>query len=105
MLFGDEAAQMLRSLESIYTQQTRQLEIQPPKMFMIYWLKQFKQPLKVVLCDAGANDELFEWLESILGNEKVHIVETSKKSGDGINVTFHFANQQLQARNSRYNRD
>ena len=47
-------------------------------MFMIYWLKQFKQPLKVVLCDAGANDELLEWLESILGNEKVHIVETSK---------------------------
>ena len=39
---------------------------------------------------------MIEWLESILGNEKVHIVETSKKSGDGINVTFNFANQQLQ---------
>ena len=48
------------------------------------------------MCDAGANDELIEWLESILDNEKIRIVETSKKSGDGINVTFNFANQQLQ---------
>ena len=48
------------------------------------------------MCNAGANDELIEWLESILGNEKIHIVETSKKSGDGISVKFNFAKQQLQ---------
>ena len=59
-------------------------------------VKAIRTAPKVVLCDAGANDELIEWLESILGNEKIHIVETSKKSGDGIAVNVHFANQQLQ---------
>jgi len=62
----------------------------------ILLVKTIQTAPKVVLCDAGANDELIEWLESILGNEKIHIVETSKKSGDGINAHVHFATQQLQ---------
>ena len=96
VLFGDEAAQMLRSLESIYTQQTSTARDSTAQDVYDLLVKTIQTAPKVVLCDAGANDELLEWLESILGNEKVHIVETSKKSGDGINVTVHFANQQLQ---------
>ncbi|HQV23106.1 MAG TPA: hypothetical protein PLJ88_08480, partial [Agitococcus sp.] len=96
VLFGDEAAQMLRSLESIYTQQTSTARDSTAQDVYDLLVKTIQTAPKVVLCDAGANDELIEWLESILGNEKVHIVETSKKSGDGINVTFNFANQQLQ---------
>ena len=96
VLFGDEAAQMLRSLESIYTQQTSTARDSTAQDVYDLLVKTIQTAPKVVLCDAGANDELIEWLESILGNEKVHIVETSKKSGDGINVTVHFANQQLQ---------
>ena len=96
VLFGDEAAQMLRSLESIYTQQTTTARDSTAQDVYDLLVKTIQTAPKVVLCDAGANDELIEWLESILGNEKIHIVETPKKSGDGINVTVHFANQQLQ---------
>ena len=96
VLFGDEAAQMLRSLESIYTQQTSTAKDSTAQDVYDLLVKTIQTAPKVVLCDAGANDELIEWLESILGNEKIHIVETSKKSGDGINAHVHFANQQLQ---------
>ena len=96
VLFGDEAAQMLRSLESIYTQQTSTARDTTAQDVYDLLIKAIRTAPKVVLCDAGANDELIEWLESILGNEKIHIVETSKKSGDGIAVNVHFATQQLQ---------
>ena len=96
VLFGDEAAQMLRSLESIYTQQTSTARDSTAQDVYDLLIKAIQTAPKVVLCDAGANDELIEWLESILGNEKIQIVETGKKSGDGIAVTVHFANQQLQ---------
>lgn len=96
VLFADEAAQMLRSLESIYTQQTSTAKDSTAQDVYDLLVKTIQTAPKVVLCDAGANDELIEWLESILGNEKIHIVETSKKSGDGINAHVHFANQQLQ---------
>jgi hypothetical protein len=96
VLFGDEAAQMLRSLESIYTQQTSTARDSTAQDVYDLLIKAIQTAPKVVLCDAGANDELIEWLESILGNEKIQIVETGKKSGDGIAVTVHFANQQMQ---------
>jgi hypothetical protein len=96
VLFGDEAAQMLRSLESIYTQQTSTARDSTAQDVYDLLVKTIRTAPKVVLCDAGANDELIEWLESILGNEKIHIVETSKKSGDGINANVHFATQQMQ---------
>jgi hypothetical protein len=96
VLFGDEAAQMLRSLESIYTQQTSTARDSTAQDVYDLLVKTIRTAPKVVLCDAGANDELIEWLESILGNEKIHIVETSKKSGDGINAHVHFATQQIQ---------
>ena len=69
---------MLRSLESIYTQQTSTARDSTAQDVYDLLVKTIQTAPKVVLCDAGANDELFEWLESILGNEKVHIVETSK---------------------------
>jgi hypothetical protein len=87
---------MLRSLESIYTQQTSTARDSTAQDVYDLLVKTIQTAPKVVLCDAGANDELIEWLESILGNEKIHIVETSKKSGDGIAVNVNFANQQLQ---------
>mgnify|MGYP000293568527 FL=1 len=96
VLFGDEAAQMLRSLESIYTQQTSTARDSTAQDVYDLLVKTIQTAPKVVLCDAGANDELIEWLESILGNEKIHIVETSKKSGDGISVNVNFATQQMQ---------
>jgi len=95
-LFIDEAAQLLRALVGIYNKETSTARDSTAQDVYDLLVKTIQTAPKVVLCDAGANDELIEWLESILGNEKIHIVETSKKSGDGINVTVHFANQQLQ---------
>ena len=61
------------SLESIYTQQTSTARDSTAQdKFMSLLVKTIQTAPKVVLCDAGANDELLEWLESILGNEKVH---------------------------------
>ncbi|HMU89045.1 MAG TPA: hypothetical protein PKC11_15645, partial [Agitococcus sp.] len=95
-LFIDEAAQKIRALVGIYNKETSTARDSTAQDVYDLLVKTIRTAPKVVLCDAGANDELIEWLESILGNEKIHIVETSKKSGDGINVTFNFANQQLQ---------
>jgi len=95
-LFIDEAAQKIRALVGIYNKETSTARDSTAQDVYDLLVKTIQTAPKVVLCDAGANDELIEWLESILGNEKIHIVETSKKSGDGINVTVHFANQQLQ---------
>jgi putative DNA primase/helicase len=95
-LFIDEAAQMLRALVGIYNKETSTARDTTAQDVYDLLIKAIRTAPKVVLCDAGANDELIEWLESILGNEKIHIVETSKKSGDGIAVNVNFANQQLQ---------
>ena len=95
-LFIDEAAQMIRALVGIYNKETSTARDSTAQDVYDLLVKTIQTAPKVVLCDAGANDELIEWLESILGNEKIHIVETSKKSGDGIAVNVHFANQQLQ---------
>jgi len=95
-LFIDEAAQMIRALVGIYNKETSTARDTTAQDVYDLLIKAIRTAPKVVLCDAGANDELIEWLESILGNEKIHIVETSKKSGDGISVNVNFANQQLQ---------
>ena len=94
-LFIDEAAQLLRSLVSIYNKETSTAMNTEAQDVYDLLVKTIQTAPKVVLCDAGANDELIEWLESILGNEKMLIVETPKRSGDGITVNYHFANQQL----------
>ena len=96
VLFIDEAAQKLRALVGIYNKETSTARDSTAQDVYDLLVKAIRTAPKVVLCDAGANDELIEWLESILGTEKINIVETSKKSGDGIDVTFNFANQQLQ---------
>ena len=96
VLFIDEAAQKLRALVGIYNKETSTARDSTAQDVYDLLVKAIRTAHKVVLCDAGANDELIEWLESILGTEKINIVETSKKSGDGIDVTFNFANQQLQ---------
>ena len=96
ILFIDEAAQVIRAFVALYNNETSTARDSTAQDIYDLLVETIRRAPKVVLCDAGANDELIEWLESILGNEKIHIVETSKKSGDGINVTFNFANQQLQ---------
>ena len=96
ILFIDEAAQVIRAFVALYNNETSTAKDSTAKDIYDLLVETIRRAPKVVLCDAGANDELIEWLESILDNEKVHIVETDKKSGDGVNVIFNFAKQQLQ---------
>jgi len=98
VLFIDEGAQMLRALVGIYNSETSTAGDTTPQDVYDLLVEAIRSTPRVVICDAGINDEFLEWLESILPvGEKVEIAEHKKETGDGINVRYHFNAQRESA--------
>jgi len=98
VLFIDEGAQMLRALVGIYNSETSTAGDTTPQDVYDLLVEAIRSTPRVVICDAGINDEFIEWLESILPvGEKVEIAEHKKETGDGINVRYHFNAQRESA--------
>ena len=64
ILFIDEAAQVIRAFVALYNNETSTAKDSDQRYLWVISRDHTPRP-KVVLCDAGANDELIEWLESI----------------------------------------
>ena len=98
VLFIDEGVQMLRALVGIYNSETSTAGDTTPQDVYDLLVEAIRSTPRVVICDAGINDEFLEWLESILPvGEKVEIAEHKKETGDGINVRYHFNAQRESA--------
>ena len=98
VLFIDEGAQMLRALVGIYNSETSTAGDTTPQDVYDLLVEAIRSTPRVVICDAGINDEFLEWLESILPvGEKIEIAEHKKETGDGINVRYHFNAQRESA--------
>lgn len=96
VLVIDEGVQGLRALVAIYNEQTSvygsSKGIYNPNDVYMLLVQAIRKAGRVVIADACANDELMDWLESILDGECIEIIEHSAQSGTGINVNYNFGN-------------